>query len=418
MPPSSIPRFHYCGPVLLHDQKGSVMIIFALVLTILLGMVALGIEAGRWYLVRAELSKAVDAAALEGAKNISNPHVDPAGLAEQIGEANFSPGYEGTSETGGGSASFSAAFDQNSSRVSVTGSANAVGILSKLFGIGNVAVASTGAAQMGNVDIMLVLDRSSSMNDSGGNGGTKLDDLKSAALQFIAFFKDTEHNDRIGLISFSVNATVDFPLDYNYYSGITSAVNNLSASGFTNIEDALAQSIQSKGLQPDQQRQQFLVLMTDGVPNAFRGNFLRNNTTYDGVVRCDDDLCDNGIAPTLFDPQSGADMGVSATPIGDGTGATTRWEIFDAYPLAGRSLDTYAGDMSSGLSVQHATDIKNLGVTIYVVGLGTEGAPNYNKNLLVTLSSGEGFYYNTPDSQELSAIFQEIAKDIKLRLVQ
>ena len=221
-------------------------------------------------------------------------------------------------------------------------------------------------------------------------------------------------------MSFSVNASVDFPLGFNYYSGITGAINAMAPSGFTNIEDALAQSAQSKGLQPDQQRKQFLLLFTDGVPNAFRGNFLTNNRAYDGVVRCNQNLCNTGgISPTLYDPASGADMGVPTTPTGDGTAGTTKWGILDTYPLSGQSLDMYVGSVSNRLSIQHAANIKASGATIYVVGLGIEGSSDYNRDLLVTLSSGEnGFYYNTPDSRELSSIFQGIAKDIKLRLVR
>jgi len=59
------------------DERGAFMVIFALMLLVLLGFTALGIEAGRWYLVRAELAKGVDAAALVGARNISNPYVTP-----------------------------------------------------------------------------------------------------------------------------------------------------------------------------------------------------------------------------------------------------------------------------------------------------------------------------------------------------
>jgi Flp pilus assembly protein TadG len=402
----------------LGDQKGSIMVIFALVLTVLLGMVALGIEAGSWYAVRAELSKAVDAAALEGAKNISNPYVNPVELAKQIGEANFSTGYLGTSKTEG-SVSFTASLDQGNSTISVAATASAVGIFSRLFGVGSVTVASVGAARKTDVDIMLVLDRSGSMGNGNGRGGTKLDDLKAAALGFLAFFKDTEDADRIGLISFSQNVTVDFPLDNDFYSGVTNVINGLTANGNTNIEDALAQSIQDKGFQSGGQRKQFLLLFTDGVPNALRGDFWTQGTRYDGVVKCSDNLCAWGISPDLFDPTSGADLGVDATPVGDGTGATTRWGVFDAYPRSGRTLNAYVSQTSKDMSVRNAKNIKDQGVTIYVVGLGTEGASDYDKNLLVTISSGESaFYYNTPDSGKLSSIFQAIAKDIKLRLVQ
>ena len=78
----------------------------AISLVIIFAFVAFGIEIGRWYIVRAELSKTVDAAALVAAKNLSNPHLDEyfgvtdgqglAELARVVGEANFRPGLFGT----------------------------------------------------------------------------------------------------------------------------------------------------------------------------------------------------------------------------------------------------------------------------------------------------------------------------------
>ncbi len=82
------------------NQKGAVLILFALLLLVLIGFVALAMEAGRWYMIRAELSKSVDAAALAGTKNISNPYVDPLVLAQQFGQANFPTGYAGTPAMG------------------------------------------------------------------------------------------------------------------------------------------------------------------------------------------------------------------------------------------------------------------------------------------------------------------------------
>ncbi len=61
----------------LAGERGAFLVIFALMLLVILGFTALGVEAGRWYLVRAELAKGVDAAALAAARNIGNPNVDP-----------------------------------------------------------------------------------------------------------------------------------------------------------------------------------------------------------------------------------------------------------------------------------------------------------------------------------------------------
>ena len=90
------------------DQRGAFLVIFALILLVLLGFAALGIEAGRWYLVRAELSKSVDAAALVAAKNIADPHYDSKKLAEEFGYENFYAGYLGSPASGAGTVRFNA----------------------------------------------------------------------------------------------------------------------------------------------------------------------------------------------------------------------------------------------------------------------------------------------------------------------
>ena len=75
----------------INNDRGAIMILFCLLLPVLIGFTSLAYEVGYWYLVRSELSKAVDAGALSGAANISNPHVDPERFAEQFSYENFHP---------------------------------------------------------------------------------------------------------------------------------------------------------------------------------------------------------------------------------------------------------------------------------------------------------------------------------------
>ena len=82
-------------------EKGSFLVLSALAIIALIGFLALGIEVGQWYLVKAELSKAVDAASLMGAKNISNPYVNLSDLTEEIALENFAAGFVGTPVSGG-----------------------------------------------------------------------------------------------------------------------------------------------------------------------------------------------------------------------------------------------------------------------------------------------------------------------------
>ena len=80
----------------LNNQRGTIAVLFAILLIVLIGFCALAIDVGSWYVVQAELSKSVDAAAFTGAKNISNPYADPLVLAEQLGSENFPTGLLGT----------------------------------------------------------------------------------------------------------------------------------------------------------------------------------------------------------------------------------------------------------------------------------------------------------------------------------
>ena len=61
---------------------------------------------------------------------------------------------------------------------------------------------------------------------------------------------------------------------------------------------------------------------------------------------------------------------------------------------------------------QLKNDPKN--VKIYTIGLG----PQADGNFLTQVASGADFYHYAPSSSDLNAIFNAIAKDIKLRLVQ
>src|SRR5256712_13106066 len=76
-------------------EKGFVMIYMAVALTGLLLFSGVAIDSGRAYLVKGQLSKAVDGAALSAARNLNSG--DPKGEATRVFKANFPLGYLGTS---------------------------------------------------------------------------------------------------------------------------------------------------------------------------------------------------------------------------------------------------------------------------------------------------------------------------------
>src|SRR5262245_20859439 len=76
-------------------EDGIALIYMAVTLTALLLFSGLAIDGGRGYVVKAQLTKAVDGAALAAARALNSG--DPKGEAQRIFKQNFPPGFMGTS---------------------------------------------------------------------------------------------------------------------------------------------------------------------------------------------------------------------------------------------------------------------------------------------------------------------------------
>lgn len=433
------------------NDRGAFAVIFALVLLVLLGFTALGIEAGRWYLVRAELAKGVDAGALVAAKNISNPFVDPVAIAREFGEENFRAGYIDTPGSGTGQVQFSAQMLAEN-RVSVRGDVNATAHLARLFGVSTIPVSVTGVAQRRDVEIMMILDRSGSM------AGTKMTDLKRAANSFLDFFVETQAEDRVGLISFATTVTLDRSLGSDFVDPMRSAINAMTAVGATNTEDAFDRAggadsfTDQSGLPGDRRVQQFAVFFSDGMPTALRERFRWDGQDYDGVAygvgtsghaNClTTDFPYMQVYSQLHRPTGTNTFYPSVNPATTGDGRrtsggsatncccprylNTKWYIFESLPVSGYTAEQCSIPMNRllphfcsltrQLALQNAQTLKSRGVRVYAVGLGSSS--QIDPNFLRSLSSGENYTYIAPTSSELEAIFIRIARDIKLRLVQ
>lgn len=452
------------------NEKGAYAVIFALVLLVLLGFVALGIEAGRWYLVRAELSKSVDAAALAGANSISSPNADQ--LAEDFGRENFYSSYLGTPGTGTqGEVQFSAGRI-GINRIGVVGNVNATPILAQLFGVTTIPVRALGIAQKNMVEIMMVLDRSGSM----GQPISKMNALKQAAvgncnnaqtMGFVCYFQDTQSEDRIGLVSFASTARVDLALGYDFVAPITTATNAMSPIGATNMAQALSLAAGPQGL-PDQsglpanQRlQQFVVFFTDGRPTAFQGSFRYGGNTFDAVATVPGNCpippsaSYPDVYPNLYSTTAeGVAVNPPLHPYPAGNGGTTQtcrsslqgnnffqttmWNRFTVvapttpYTLGqcvnDGVLGRYVCEQARQMAFDSAQVLKSRGVMIYTIGLGTDVDTDFLKRLSSdcpnwqtswpACNANSGFSYIAPTPAQLQAIFNRIARDIKLRLVQ
>ena len=303
---------------IVQSERGQVLILLALALPVLVLFTGLAIDVGLLYVTKAKLSTAVDAACLTGMKNLSQGQLTAASLATDIFYANFgsnAPTPAVTFPTD--------AYGDQQVRITATATVNTL-FMRYIPKYATMDVCDTAIATRGKLVMSLVLDRSGSMNNNHDKGGAA---LQFAIPNFVDDFSDT--NDEVAMISFASNTAVNFAIDYNFITPITTAVKGLNFSGGTFGTGAgdnpspdpaagpplsLAK-IQNDSIaaQPGQNVTRVVVYFTDGLMNTIQDTFncptpkLINYGGHDVVPT------DNTTTPDFFDPTTGTDWGSVST---------------------------------------------------------------------------------------------------------
>ncbi|WP_185964549.1 VWA domain-containing protein [Aliikangiella marina] len=133
---------------------------------------------------------------------------------------------------------------------------------------------------IGDVDVMLVLDRSGSMNLSATGGAmTKIEALQLSANSFIDFL-DLDGGHRLGLVQFN-DAVVPFapPFDLQNLNAASrpnaqTAINGMLAGGMTNIIDGVDEAVNQLTSVADPHDRQVVFVFSDGMHNSPWGSDL------------------------------------------------------------------------------------------------------------------------------------------------
>lgn len=272
------------------NQKGISLFVAILSLLFIIPMSGLMIDTAVLYVVKARLQAAVDGASLAAARALSLGATTSAqaSSAQQNAVnwfyANFPTGNWGTTGTVMNTSSVSVFNDPNISQlrnVTITASTKAPTYFMRWFNYTTVTVVANGNASRRDVVIMMVLDRSGSMQNAGVCG-TMITAAKVFTGQFAA------GRDRIGLVSFSDNVylhsapTTNFQtvLGYTNSSGSgTGALDNITCNGGTATAQAI--SVAEKQLVTTNLPGALNVIMfeTDGLPNTLTQNFWDSTNT-------------------------------------------------------------------------------------------------------------------------------------------
>ena len=261
------------------SSRGYAIITTALTAAVIFPMVGLAIDVGILYVVRAQLWLAADSAAMAGARGLGSATdsatqtANAQAAATTYFNANWPAHYWKSGTVSGPSATVVPGANIRS--VVVSASVPVPLYFLRVLGQDSANVGVTATATRQDAFIVIVLDRSSSMNYVMPSGQTACQEAISAAQSFVSNF--TEGRDYIGFVTFSAGvysypATTTFntkDVNGNTIPGLigklTCTGNTATASGlnagYQQIKNAYAGGL-SAG------RKNIVVLMTDGRPNG------------------------------------------------------------------------------------------------------------------------------------------------------
>ena len=422
------------------------MLLFVLFLSVLILFVGLAIDLGFAYVTKARLSKALDAASLAAVSNYSSS--DNGSFATAVAEATFHANFATNGLVGRGTTVVNSVghFTLNAATgvltftntASVTLNTFFIGILPqwKTLNVGDTAVANRSPVVM-----TLVLDRSGSMkpttplvNCTDVTEGGKY--LPGAVTNFINIFD--ESLDQAALVTFSTQSFNDLPMTKTFKTGaggnnIPAIVKNLNYAGGTCSMAGLTNALVIQNSVNAPNAVKAVVFFTDGQANTILGKFNGKTFNFGGndppQIGCNVLNAGATFWATNNNGNQECTVGCGGTIGNCGTGniggVSTYTDLTGPHPFCADSITLDA----TNRCVLLAQQMRASGNYVYAIGLTAQGAlqpptlqmlqimandPN-SPNFDPTIPVGAAFQST---GQDLTQVFQQVAADIILRLVQ
>lgn len=401
----------------LRDRRGYVFVFLALAMVVLMGLTGLAIDSAVGYVNKAEVAKAVDAAALAGAKNVRAGKSTAEGIAAAISAANGlepdgdenvtitvrDPNVEGEVEV----------FARATRRLDTT--------FMRVLGIDEMTVAAEAEARVPPIDLVLVLDQSGSMVR---NGAWK--PLQQAAKRFVGMFSDDV--DQVGVVHFDGMAEVAVEMQNNFASKARGRIDTMKGevNGDTNAEEGLTfghREVNGKASRPAALK--VVVFFTDGRPTAFRHEDGKDIGGQDGILTV-------GTKTTgkVLGWYRGPDQAPPTLKPDDAFKFATRCFDQPSCDTGGRTWNEKAiRDAARQEALDQAKAMRDDGIFIFTIGLGNKKATSLeevpDEKLLEEMANPKGTgsgtiggYFFAEKPEDLDRVFQAVAADILARLSQ
>ena len=258
-------------------SKGVSLILTVALLCVIVPIVGLGIDVSLLYAVKAKLQAAVDAAALSGARSLNrgmdlaSQSANAQATATNFFNANFP---DGSLATTGRVLTLAVAESAYRTRtVRADAQVNAPTYFMRILGVGSTTLTASGMASRRDVNLVLVLDRSSSMS-------AVMSAMKAAASGFVDKF--SEGRDNVGLIVFGGSSVQAFPNPSpsgpvsNFKSAtpsVSTLIGQMVNGGNTGTAQALWLAYQELLKRNEAGALNLIVFFTDGLPNGLVAEF-------------------------------------------------------------------------------------------------------------------------------------------------
>ena len=264
------------------NQKGMAVIMTALTMLVSIPLVGLAVDVAVLYMIRGKLYQAVDAAALAGARALAQGATPGAqtsaaqAAATKFFNANFPAGYWATSNIQLATPTVDSVSVPNYRTITTSATLQAPLYFLRVLGQSTTTIAASSQAGRRDVVMMLVLDRSSSMN-LAFQGTTACAIMKTDAAQFLSYF--APGRDMVGLVVFGSSVftyppTATFTTPDGSGNTPASLIGAITCGGNTNTPEAMYQAYQQIVTTNSTTRANVIVLMTDGRPNGFTGDYI------------------------------------------------------------------------------------------------------------------------------------------------
>ena len=393
-------------------RNGQVFVMFAIVLPILLTFAGLGIDYAFAYVTRATLSRAIDAAALAGMRNINQGPTQAKAIALGAFNVNYGVGLGRDSSPPVLNIVFST-DSGNNTVVNVNATVAINTFFLRVIGYNTLNVSSSSQVTRPAVIMSLILDKSGSMNLNGGARA-----LPPAVANFLTYFDNA--TDQVAMVSFSSVASIDVTMRTNFLTPITTQVNSLPFGGATfsqaGLLDGQAQ-INGVALKPGQNVVKVAVFFTDGWANTDQDKLNCPPSSLLNFGGCSPPEAALGWCRgvSFMDPTSGSTTYCGAT-------------VFPAQSAGGAMESLTLANISNDAmyrAIQVATSMRAQSVVVYSIGLGNTISQSFLQQVANDPASSSfdpnqpiGQAVFAPTAADLQGVFQTIASQILLRITQ